>query len=92
MTNALVIGLSKTGNTMAIINSIVIEGKYNRVTSPNPYFWCTHSSDFVLSKSQDEDDPNPAGSVVDTKSDVFGADNYQELINKIETLALIENR
>lgn len=73
---------------MAIIKSIVIDGKFNRVTSPQPYFWCTHSSYFVLSRSQNDEDSNPSGSVVDTKSDVFAADTYQELIDEIERLGL----
>lgn len=79
---------------MAIINKQIIDVgglKYNRLTSSDPYYYCIHSSDFVLSKSEDEDDPNPAGSVVDTKSDVFGADTYQELIDEIERLNLIAN-
>lgn len=76
---------------MAIISSVVIRGVFNRVTSPNEFYYCIHSSDFVLSRSLDNESPIVANGQVDTKSDVFGADTYQELIDEIARLNLIDN-
>lgn len=75
---------------MAIIKSVVIDGKFNRITSPNSFFYCTHSSDFVLSRSENKDSPIVAGGEVDTRNNVFGADTYAELLEEIARLNLIE--
>jgi len=78
---------------MAIISSTIItitNGKKCNWIENNgkPFYWCQHSQDFVLSRSQEGDEPITAG--FKTRQTVFGADTYDELIAEIERLELIE--
>ena len=74
---------------MAIIESTIVEiegVECNQVyNAGNEYFYCAHSTKFILIKS---DEDSPVEAPTDTLSDIFGAETYEELNAEIERLGL----
>jgi hypothetical protein len=74
---------------MPILNKIIITEDgltFNRIEGVNPYYFCTHDTTNVLIKT----DYTVVGKT-DTLSDIFGTDTYEEMIDEIKRLGLIDN-
>jgi hypothetical protein len=73
---------------MAIIQPIhkTVNGiTFNSIIREIPFYYCTHSSAFWISKSQDTTDTTTS---IESKLDMFGADTFAELESEIIRLNL----